>query len=132
MELLRDGGKLSQRVRLVERPDGFEQLSLLVTERQRLVARLAVLGFELNPTVLREMPLSPRYEAGVLVVARTVSPYGPNGELMPGDIIYAVNRRAIATLDDLNKALDGFEPGSTVILQLERGGRFRYVEHVVQ
>jgi serine protease Do len=132
MELLRDGEKVFERVKIMERPDGFERLSLLVTARQRLIERLAVLGFELNPSVLREMPLSPRYEAGVLVVARTVSPYGPNAELMPGDIIYAVNRRAIATLDDLNKALDSFESGSTVILQLERAGRFRYVEHVVQ
>jgi hypothetical protein len=45
---------------------------------------------------------------------------------------HAVNRQAISTLEGLNEVLDSFEPGATVILQLERSGRFRYLEHVLQ
>lgn len=132
LDLLRADKRISQRVVILERPDSFERLSLLVNERQHLVERLSILGFEINPERLKELPLSPRNDTGVLVVSLALSRSGPTGNLLPGDLIYSVNRQSISTLEDLNKALNGFEPGSTVILQLERGGKLRYVEHPIQ
>jgi serine protease Do len=127
LELLRNGERVSERVRILERIDILEHFSTLVHERQRLIERLAVLGFDLSQNLLREMPVSTRRDNGVLVAGLALSPYGPS-DLAPGDIIYAVNRQTICTLEDLEHALERFEPGSTVILQVERGGKFRYLE----
>jgi serine protease Do len=132
IEVIRNGERFSEEVRIRERQDGLERLALFVNEHQHLVERLAVLGFDLTPSLLREIPVSTRRDSGVLVVSLAMSRYSPTGDLLPGDIIYAVNRRAVSSLEDLNTILDGFEPGSTVILQLERDGRLRYVEHTIQ
>jgi serine protease Do len=128
LELLRNGERVSQRVRILERADTFERFSSLVRERQRLIDRLAVLGFDLDPKLLREMPVLTRRDNGVLVAGLALSPYGPSGDLLPGDVIFAVNRQTICTLEDLNHTLEPFAPGSTVILQVERGGKLRFLE----
>ena len=61
-----------------------------------------------------------------------LSRFGPTGNLLPGDIIYRVNRQEISTLKDLNDALEAFDAGTTAILLLERGGQLRYVEHTME
>jgi serine protease Do len=129
LDLLREGKKLSLRVVVLERPDSMERLSLLVNQRQHLIQRLAVLGFEINPNVLKELPLNPRRDTGVLVVSPAANPFGSGNELLPGDILYSVNREKIYTLDQLNKLLAALKAGSTAILQLERNGRLQYVEY---
>ena len=53
---------------------------------------------------------------------------GPTGSLLPGDIIYEVNREAVSSLPELRAVMDRHEPGMSVTLQVERAGRIRYVE----
>jgi len=40
-----------------------------------------------------------------------------------GDLIVSINGRGIATMDELNEMMDGFEPGQTVTLRVLRGGQ---------
>ncbi len=40
-----------------------------------------------------------------------------------GDLIVSINGRSIATMDELNEVMDGFEPGQTVTLRVLRGAR---------
>jgi serine protease Do len=131
LDLLREGKKMSLRVVVLDRPDSLERLSLLVNQRQHLIQRLAVLGFEINPNVLKDLPLNPRRDTGVLVVSPALNAFGSSGDLQPGDILYSLNREKIYTLDQLNKMLEGLKAGSTVVLQLERNGRLHYVEYPV-
>jgi S1-C subfamily serine protease len=53
---------------------------------------------------------------------------GPTGELLPGDMIYEVNRQPVSTLPELREVVDKQEPGRPLALQVERAGRIRYVE----
>ena len=53
---------------------------------------------------------------------------GPSGELLPGDIIYEVNREPVSTLPELRALVERQNPGEPVALQVERAGRIRYVE----
>jgi S1-C subfamily serine protease len=62
----------------------------------------------------------------VLVAAR-VGSEGAVSDLMPGDVIYSLNNRRVATLGDLRIALAGMKPGDAVVLQVERGGELIFL-----
>jgi serine protease Do len=47
--------------------------------------------------------------------------------LQPGDIIYAMNRRSIQSLDQLRQALKPMKAGDPVVLQIERDGSLQYI-----
>ena len=51
----------------------------------------------------------------------------PDNPLTTGDIVHAVNTFAVRSLEGLRVILNGFKLDGTVILQIERGGRFRYI-----
>jgi S1-C subfamily serine protease len=53
---------------------------------------------------------------------------GPTGELLPGDIIYEVNHKPVATLPELRALVETQQPDEPVVLQVERAGRIRYIE----
>jgi S1-C subfamily serine protease len=62
-------------------------------------------------------------------VARlAVTTNGPRGDLLPGDVIYQVNHQPVSTLAELRAVLDKQGGSETVALQVERGGKLRYVE----
>ena len=67
-----------------------------------------------------------RGSRGVLVAARAGSE-GAVSDLMPGDVIYSLNNRRVATLGDLRIALAGMKPGDAVVLQVERGGELIFL-----
>jgi len=52
-----------------------------------------------------------------------------DGGLAPGDIIYAVNTKPVATLAELRTALDAVKPGEPIVLQLERRGALMYLAY---
>jgi S1-C subfamily serine protease len=70
----------------------------------------------------------PRRSHGILVARLAMTTDGPSGELLPGDIIYEINRQAVSSLPELREVVDKNEPGRPVTLQVERAGRIRYVE----
>ena len=52
----------------------------------------------------------------------------PRGEpLLPGDVIYAVNARRVASLDDLRNTLGALGRGAAAVLQVERAGELTYL-----
>ena len=53
---------------------------------------------------------------------------GPSGELLPGDIICEVIREPVSILQELRALLERQKSGEPLVLQVERGGRMRYVE----
>ncbi len=67
-------------------------------------------------------PNSPAARAGLLAFRRA-----PNGDVVAGDVITAVNDEAVADLDDMLGALEKRSPGETVNLSVWRAGAARKV-----
>ena len=62
------------------------------------------------------------------MAASSASSVPARGEpLLPGDVIYAVNARPVASLDDLRNTLAGLGPGAAVVLQVQRAGELTYL-----
>lgn len=70
--------------------------------------------------LVQVQPGSPAAKAGLQPFRR-----GPDGSVIAGDVITAVNDEAVADLDDMLTQLERRQPGETVTLSLWRGGQTR-------
>lgn len=111
------------RVTVIERRGDPQQFSDVVTAERNLVPRLGFLGLDLTPEVGQLIP-GLRAPRGVVVAA--VAGDAVSG-LRPGDVIYAVDRRPVATLNDLRAGVDSLPAGGSVVLQVGREGQLRFI-----
>jgi len=125
LELLRDGRRLAAEVPVVERPGDPDRFASRVSSEKNLVARLGILGFELDEDVKKAFGTL-RGEAGVLVAARAAASSGEGG-LQAGDVIYALNGVSVRGLVELREAVDRVAPGGALVLQVERDGKLQFV-----
>jgi len=130
VEAMRDGRRISRRVTVAERPNDPDRFAALVNREVATITRLGILGLEIG-TRVRELLPSTRKPRGILVANVLASAGRQAGVIETGDIIYAVNRKPVGTLEELKAALQDTPSGETVILQVERDERLRYVEAVV-
>ena len=72
--------------------------------------------------VLAVEPGSPAQQSGITPARRA-----RDGSFVPGDIIQSLGGRAVGDGDDLQAALDDYEPGEEVTLQVLRNGNLRDV-----
>ena len=114
------------RVPVIERQDNAARLGSLVTPEKNLVPRLGVLGLDMTKELAAQIP-GLRQPSGVVVAALTPDATAGQGGLQPGDVIYAVNGTAVATVADLRQSLSALNSGDTVVLQVLRDGKLRYV-----
>ena len=130
LDILREGQPQSVRVTMSGRRDSLTDLSAGADPRDHVVARLGILGVDLNPTVARMLaPL--RIVAGMLIVSTTPGVLDTrDGELRAGDVIHVVNRQPVAGMNDLRAALAAVKTGDPVVLHVERGGELLYVTFV--
>lgn len=132
LDVLRDGTPLTIRVTMAARRDSLTDLSATVDPREQVVARLGILGVDVNATIARVLPPL-RIVAGVLVVSATPGVLDSrDGDLRPGDVIHVVNRRPIAGLADLRAALATVKAGEPVVLHVEREGALLYITFVAE
>ncbi len=130
LDILRDGQPQSLEVTMTARRDSLSDLSAGVDPRDHVVARLGILGVDLDPTIARVLP-PVRIVAGVLIVSSTPGTLDTrDGELRAGDVIHVVNRQPIAGMADLRSALAAVKTGDPVVLHVERGGELLYVTFV--
>ena len=52
--------------------------------------------------------------------------------MSPGDIVYAVNRRSVSSLEELRAIIDALKPGDPVVLHLERDGELMYLAFTIE
>jgi serine protease Do len=126
IEYLRAGQRRSVRVDLIERrerPGAFTDRPSL---QESIVPELAIVAVPLSGEISELMPPL-RGESGVVVVAETPGAALAESDLRAGDVIYALNLIRLASVDDLRRALAPFRPGDPIVLQIERGGRLRYL-----
>lgn len=130
LDILRDGEPRSLRVTMTGRRDALADLSAGADPRDHVVARLGILGVDVNATIARLLPPL-RIVAGVLVVSTTPGILDTrDGELRAGDVIHVVNRQPVAGMADLLAALAAVKTGDPVVLHVERGGELLYVTFV--
>src|SRR5262249_10138248 len=117
---------------MTERKDPLADLTAATDPRGNLVARLGILGVNLDARIAEVLPAL-RVRSGV-VVASTVNGAidAQDGGLAPGDIIYSLNRTKVAALDELRAMLDALKAGDPVVLQLERRGELMYLAFTLE
>ena len=123
--VLRGSEKLSFEVLVVELPHDFDRLSDLVDPDKSLVARLGIVGLEIDPKIAAMFPTL-RVSSGVIVVARAADP-NVDISLTAGDVIHGINGVPIQTLEALRTTLNQMKPNTPVVLQIEREGKLTFV-----
>lgn len=126
VEILRGSRQMAVDVPVVERSDESERLAALGSNEENLIAELGVFATDLTPS-LRQQIGPFRRERGVVVAARSAD--GPILEdgFQAGDVIYALNREATPTVARLRALLRKLKSGEPLGLQIERGGRLRFI-----
>ena len=127
LEILRGDEQLSRFVMVRPRPTDPERIARMFDRQQRVVDRLGILAIAVDREVAQLLPVL-RMPDGILVTGVVASARAPRGLFRPGDIIYSINSRSLGSVDELLSILEGFEPGSAVVIQIERGRRLSYLE----
>lgn len=126
VEFLRGGNRKRVQVDLIERRDGGDRFSQLPSLQESIIPELAIVAVPLNEEILKAMPPL-RGDSGVVVAAETPGTALASSDLRAGDVIYAFNLIKLRSVEDLRQALAPFRPGDPIVLQVERGGRLRYL-----
>ena len=126
LEVLRGSQRFVFRVRVSLREDDFSSLAGMVTPDDNLVPQLGILGIEIDSRIARRL-LPPRKLGGVLVAARSAHSAYWQEAFLPGDVIYAINGKAITSLSGLRATLADLKTGDPVAVQVQRGGTLRFI-----
>ena len=124
MEIQRGKERMSKTVAVLERKSEPSQMEDLANSAT-LVRQLGILAVTVDEKVTAILP-GLRRLSGVAVAA-VPAEYAGNPGLVAGDVIYALNNRRIASLDELRDALKDKKSGDAIALQVERFGQLIYV-----
>jgi serine protease Do len=126
LDVQRGERRLQMRVSVAERDGGATRLIDLLTP-QNSVRALGMLALDLTPTIAQLLgPL--RRDKGVVVASVSPeAPFSQQGRLAPGDVIYTLNTKPIASIADLKAATGALQPGAAAVLQIEREGRLMFL-----
>lgn len=126
LEVLRGSERFTVRVSVIERPNDPDRFAAMVSPKRNLIAKLGILGIELNREIAQMLPHL-RKDTGVVVAARAAAaPYWESG-FLPGDVIYSINRVAIKSLAELRAAISEITVYEPVVVQIEREGQLMYL-----
>lgn len=125
LDVLRGRETLTLSVEVDERGDDPMRFAALVTREQHLVARLGVLAISLDDRLRQELGLAAS-DAGALVAARAGEEAVEYG-IQPGDLIVAVNRTRVTSLEALRQAVTTLAPRAACALQVLRQGQYLFL-----
>jgi serine protease Do len=126
MEIQRGKERISMQVAVLERKSEPRQLEDLVNYDAALVRQLGILAMTVDEKVTAILP-DLRRLSGVAVAAVPAEFAGLNPGLVAGDVIYELNNRRLASLDELRDALKDKKSGDPIALLVERDGQLIYV-----
>jgi serine protease Do len=124
--VLRGSEKKTLYVAANEHRDQMDKLMDAVDPDQSLVPRLGILAVDLNEQ-LRSIVGNLRVPTGVVVIARAADLIGPETGLKSGDIIHAVNKTSVDSVDSLRSVLHDLKASAPVVLQVERDGQLQWL-----
>jgi serine protease Do len=127
------GAEISEyAVSVAERPDDPDRFRDMVSPDANLVAELGILAIDYSAGIASKLP-GLRKRSGVVVAARSVEGVNYEAEeLMPGDVIHAVNRLPVASMSELRASLARLRPGDPIVLQVSRRGELRFISVIVE
>jgi serine protease Do len=126
LQVLRGGKPLEVRVPVAERDDDPGRFLELVTPERNLVHKLGILALDLNRETAAMLPPL-RRSSGVVVAASSAVAFRDDEQFQPGDVIYEINGKSVASISTLRSSLDALRPGTPVVAHVERGGGLHYV-----
>jgi serine protease Do len=126
LDVLRGDARKTFEIPVLQEPHRMDQLLDLGQTDKDLIPQLAILGVTLDERIRNIVP-DLRMSTGVVVVGRAADLLGPEVELASGDVIHAINKHPVDTVENLRRALAAMKPGDAVALQVERGGKLQFV-----
>ena len=117
---------LSVNVPVVERSTGSMRLEDLIGQQQAIV-NLGLTVLDLSPSIAEFLPPLRRGKGAVVARVAPDAPFSQQGRVLPGDVIYELNGRPIASAADLVSAASTLKINSPVVLHLERDGILHYI-----
>ena len=131
LDVLRGSQTLRMSVAVAERADPLARLPP-PDPRQQEIASLGILGVTVDAAVLKALPWA-RVRSGVVVISTVQGALNSReGGLAMGDVIYAVNRAPVASLEELRAAIDRRKPSDAVVLHLDRRGQLMFLAFTVE
>ncbi len=94
--------------------------------QESLIAELGIFGKTVNATLALQGGL--RSNAGIYVMATTAGNEDTATGLAPGDVIASLNGMPLLSIQELRGAINSLKRGKPAILQIERNGRYLYIE----
>ena len=127
LEVLRGSVRLTFSAAPVERPGGPDRFRTMVRPDEHLVSQLGILDLSLDADVASMLPPLRRQRGVVVAASAGGALLGRAGDLLAGDVIYAINQQAVANLSALRAALSTLSRGEAVVLQVERRGQLMFL-----
>lgn len=124
LTVLRGSHKVSLAIPLRQQHRKLDNLGDLV-KPDGLIAGLGVFVHDFDDTV-RSALSNVRVPSGVVVVAQLPQLNSYTSSLRAGDILHSVNQTPIDSVQQLKSVLRGIKSGQSVVLQIERAGKFQY------
>jgi serine protease Do len=116
----------SMKVPVTEREGDPESILDPTHSEGNIVPKLGIVGVQITESVAKLIPPT-RLAGGILVTALTAGGNASLFGLQPGDILHALNRTPLGSLETLRKVLSDLKPGDPVVLSIERGGQLNYI-----
>jgi len=126
MEILRGSERLSLVVPAIEAHDQADQLVDFIDPNNR-IGKLGIFAMDFDDRLRTAMP-DVRIPSGVVVLGRSLDLNAPAADLRAGDIIHALNRTRIDSIQQLKSVLRQVKAGDAVVLQIERQQKLQYVD----
>ncbi len=123
--LLRGKQRLSVKIGPKEKASPVD-LAELASPGTSLVRRLGILGVDVSDKLQGVIP-GLLLGTGVVVAARTLDATSVDSGLQTGDVIHAMNRTNIDSVETLRQVLRGIKAGDPVAIQIERQGKLAYL-----
>lgn len=126
IEILRGSEHLSLNVPAIEAHDQEDQLVDFIDPNNR-IGRLGIFAMDFDDRLRTAMP-DVRIASGVVVLGRSLDLNAAAIDLRAGDIIHALNRTPIESIQQLRSVLSQLKAGDAVVLQIERQQKLQYID----
>ncbi|HVO63654.1 MAG TPA: trypsin-like peptidase domain-containing protein, partial [Terriglobales bacterium] len=125
-DVLRGTEKLSIEISAMRARDRIDQLADLADPVSNRIEPLGIFALNLDRKIL---PLLPdlRILEGVVVIGQAPGFNSVDTGLQPGDVIHALNRTPIESVEQLQSLVAQLKPGAAAVLRIERQGQFQYL-----
>lgn len=126
LQVFRNGKRLNLDVPVFEPHNDISRLAELSDPSKDLIPRLGIIGATITPEAA-ELVGALRIPSGVLVTATVANRLAVDSGLQEGDVIHAMNRTAIRSVDELRNAFNRLKPGDPAALLVERNGKLTFL-----